>query len=174
MAVSLSAETPKVLLVHHEKVIPDTYAIILRQCGFEAVPADSVDEAIETAKTFRPDVLLVEVVMPRMTGIETAIVIRGFLPDCYVIATSGSIGAWDLLEKARDEGHDIDFIATPIHPQELLLKLSGLFPNFMLSHPIPPMPSDTEKPGSTGKSSVPPRARSFSSIRQRVAGFFSR
>jgi CheY-like chemotaxis protein len=73
--------------------------------------------------SFQPKMLIVDVVMPGMTGIEVAIAVRGRLPDCKILLFSGQAATADLLEQAKTNGHDFEIVAKPIHPADLLAKL---------------------------------------------------
>ena len=114
---------PKVLVADDERVIADTLAIILNQSGFEATAVYTGEKAVETAKTLRPDMLISDVIMTGMTGIEAAIITRSKLPKCKILLFSGQAATADLLEKARTQGHEFEILAKPVHPQDLLAKL---------------------------------------------------
>jgi CheY-like chemotaxis protein len=114
---------PKILIVDDEPVIADTLAAILNKSGFEASAAHSGEAAIEQARSTRPELLITDVMMPDMNGIETAINIRKFLPNCRILLFSGQAATADLLESARQEGYNFDILSKPIHPQELIVKL---------------------------------------------------
>ena len=64
---------PKVLIADDERVIADTLAAILNHGGFEARAVYSCPEALEIARTFSPDMLIADVIMAGMNGIEAAI-----------------------------------------------------------------------------------------------------
>jgi CheY-like chemotaxis protein len=114
---------PKVLVADDERVIADTLAMILNQSGFEARAVYSGEKAIELAETFRPDMLISDVIMADLNGIEAAIRMRALLPGIKVLLFSGQAATADLLEKARAEGHEFDILAKPVHPQDLLSRL---------------------------------------------------
>lgn len=116
---------PKVLVVDDERVIADTLAIILNQSGFDASAVYTGTDAVETARAHEPDLIISDVIMPDMNGIEAAIRIRQLLPDCKILLFSGQAATADLLEKARLEGHEFEILAKPVHPQDLLAKLRG-------------------------------------------------
>jgi CheY-like chemotaxis protein len=61
--------------------------------------------------------------MQDMDSIQAAIRIRDFLPSCKILLFSGQAATADLLENARTQGHDLDILAKPVHPSELLAKL---------------------------------------------------
>ena len=116
---------PKVLVVDDERVIADTLAIILNQHGYEASAAYTGNGAVECARQLSPDLVISDVVMPDMNGIEAAILIRQFLPACKILLFSGQAATADLLENARAQGHEFEILAKPVHPQDLLAKLRG-------------------------------------------------
>jgi CheY-like chemotaxis protein len=116
---------PKVLVVDDERVIADTLAIILNQNGFSATPVYSGTGAIEKARAERPDLIISDVIMEDMNGIDAAINIRQFLPSCKILLFSGQAATADLLENARARGHHFEILAKPVHPQDLLAKLKG-------------------------------------------------
>ena len=114
---------PKVLVADDEQVIANTLAIILNQSGFEARAVFSGEKAVETLDSFQPDMLISDVIMTGMTGIEAAIITRQRLPNCKILLFSGQAATADLLEKARTEGHEFEILAKPVHPTDLLAKL---------------------------------------------------
>jgi CheY-like chemotaxis protein len=114
-----------VLVADDEQVIANTLAIILNQAGFEARAVFSGEKAVEEIDTFHPDMLISDVIMTGMTGIEAAIITRQRLPKCKVLLFSGQAATADLLEKARLEGHEFQILAKPVHPTDLLEKLRG-------------------------------------------------
>src|SRR5579871_6455104 len=70
---STTTSKPRVLVADDEQVIANTLAIILNQAGFEARAVFSGEKAIEALDTFQPDMLISDVIMTGMTGIEAAI-----------------------------------------------------------------------------------------------------
>jgi len=114
---------PKVLVADDERVIADTLAMILNQSGFEARAVYSGEKALELASTFQPAMLISDVIMADLNGIDAAIRIRSLLPDVKILLFSGQAATADLLEKARADGYEFDILAKPVHPQDLLNKL---------------------------------------------------
>jgi DNA-binding NtrC family response regulator len=112
-----------VFVVDDEPVIAQTLAIILNRAGFKATAFDAPEKALSAAETNPPTLLISDVVMPRMSGVDLAIRFRTFYPDCRVLLFSGQAKTADLLEHARQNGHDFDLLAKPIHPADLLAKL---------------------------------------------------
>ena len=118
-------EKPKVLVADDERVIADTLAMILNQSGFEARAVYSGERALELAASFAPDMLISDVIMADLNGIDTAIRMRDLLPEIKILLFSGQAATADLLEKARTNGHEFEILAKPVHPQDLLSKLRG-------------------------------------------------
>ena len=113
----------RVIVVDDEPVIANTLAIILNQAGFEARAVFSGEQAIELLESFQPEMLIADVVMPGMTGIEAAIAVRNKLPKCNILLFSGQAATTELLEQARTQGHEFEILAKPVHPSDLLAKL---------------------------------------------------
>ncbi|MGA8043127.1 MAG: response regulator [Terracidiphilus sp.] len=116
---------PKVLVVDDEQVIANTLAMILNQSGFDAHPVYSGEKAVEMAATLQPDMLITDVIMADLNGIDAAIRIRALLPKIKILLFSGQAATADLLEKARAQGYEFEILAKPVHPQDLLSKLRG-------------------------------------------------
>jgi CheY-like chemotaxis protein len=127
MPESVASSLPKsrVLVADDEQVIANTLAIILNQAGFEAKAVYSGEKAVESLDSFQPDMLISDVIMTGMTGIEAAIATRQKMPNCKILLFSGQAATADLLEKARSEGHEFEILAKPVHPTDLLAKLRG-------------------------------------------------
>ena len=116
---------PRVLVVDDEHIIADTLAKILDLNGYEATAAYTGTEAVDSARALQPDLVISDVIMPDMNGIEAAIQIRQFLPGCKILLFSGQAATAGLLESARAQGHEFEILAKPIHPADLLAKLKG-------------------------------------------------
>ena len=114
---------PRVLVADDERVIADTLAIILNQAGYNASAVYSGTSAVEEAKNVKPDLVISDVIMPDMNGIDAAIKIRAALPSCKILLFSGQAATADLLEKARAQGYEFEILAKPVHPQDLLARL---------------------------------------------------
>lgn len=116
---------PKVLVVDDERVIADTLAMILNQSGFDARAVYSGEKAVELASTYAPDMLITDVIMNDLNGIDAAIQIRSLLPKIKILLFSGQAATADLLEKARARGYEFEILAKPVHPQDLLNRLKA-------------------------------------------------
>lgn len=113
----------KIIIVDDDVLIAESLADILNGEGFEATAVFSGQDAIEWAKKTQPDVVVSDVVMPEMTGIETGKAIREILPQCRVILFSGQALTNDLLAEAREQGHSFEMLAKPVNPNALIAAL---------------------------------------------------
>ena len=120
-----AGKKPRVLVVDDEQVIADTLAKILDLNGYDASAVYTGTAAVESARSLKPDLVISDVIMPDMNGIEAAISIRGFLPTCKILLFSGQAATADLLENARAQGHEFEILAKPVHPSDLLAKLKS-------------------------------------------------
>jgi DNA-binding response OmpR family regulator len=115
---------PIVLVVDDEAVIADTRAMILEQSGISAMVAYDGKSALEIAHKTPPDLLLTDVAMPGMNGIDLAIAIRQIIPSCYILLFSGQESTAALLDAARVAGQEFTVLTKPLHPIELLARVS--------------------------------------------------
>lgn len=118
-----SGAKPKVLIADDERVIADTLAAILNQGGFEARAVYSTVKALELAPAFQPDLLISDVIMAEMNGIEAAIRIRALLPDIRVFLLSGQTATAEWLERENATGFGFEILTKPLHPKELISRL---------------------------------------------------
>jgi len=119
------AYRPVVLVVDDESVIADTIAEILTRKGYAAIPVYDAEEALETALVMPPELLLTDVVLPGMSGIELSIKIKRIFPDCKILLFSGQAATTEMLTSANQAGHRFDLLSKPIHPTDLLTHVAS-------------------------------------------------
>jgi DNA-binding response OmpR family regulator len=110
-------------VIDDERLIADSLAEILRQANFDAVALYSGQSAIDFALQECPDVVVSDVMMPRINGVQAVIAIRERCPSTRVLLFSGHAGTAGLLSEAESQGHRFEVLAKPVHPQELLRRL---------------------------------------------------
>jgi CheY-like chemotaxis protein len=114
---------PTVYVVDDEAVIATTLSIILKQSGFNARPFTNPLTALQAAGSEPPNLLLSDVMMPDLSGVELAIRMKTLCPACKVLLFSGQAATTDLLEEARKSGHEFTLLSKPVHPADLLATL---------------------------------------------------
>jgi DNA-binding NtrC family response regulator len=114
-------------VVDDEDVIASTLELILLSEGFEARSFVDPHDALQAAETSAPDLLLTDVLMPGMNGIELAIQVTSRCPDCKILLFSGQGATGDLHADAKLKGHDFALLAKPVHPDALLKAIRRLF-----------------------------------------------
>jgi DNA-binding response OmpR family regulator len=112
-----------VFVVDDEPLIASTTTTILLHSGYDAHSFVNPLEALEAAQAVGPDLVIADVVMPGLSGIDLAIRLKELCPTCKVLLLSGQAETQDLLEVARSQGHDFTVLAKPIHPTELLARI---------------------------------------------------
>ena len=110
----------KVLIADDEVLIADTLGLILRQGGYQPRVVYSGAAALQELLSFRPELLISDVIMPDISGIDVAIRARELLPGCAILLLSGQASTADLMQKARAAGYSFDLLSKPLRPEELL------------------------------------------------------
>ncbi|MFZ0311827.1 MAG: response regulator [Candidatus Korobacteraceae bacterium] len=115
----------RVLVVDDEQCIADSLAAILRGSDYDALALYDAETAWAACSSQAPDLVITDVIMPGMSGIDLAIRIKERYPQCKVLLFSGMAATADLLEEARSQGHDFEILAKPVHPSDLLAKMAA-------------------------------------------------
>ena len=114
---------PLIFVVDDEEVIASSLGMILLQAGFRVKAFSKPLEALQAAQLEAPDLLITDVVMPLLSGIELAIQVREHCPDCKVLLFSGQAATSQLLGSARADGYDFELLTKPVHPADLLARI---------------------------------------------------
>jgi CheY-like chemotaxis protein len=109
-----------ILVVDDEPAILMTAAAILDMQGYRTATASDGLAALERALELKPDLVLSDVVMPRMNGVQLAIELKQRLPSTSVLLFSGNAATADIMEVARTQGHEFNILAKPVPMDELL------------------------------------------------------
>ncbi len=115
----------RVLVVDDECVIADTLTAIFRRAGYEATACYDGISALSQCESYRPDLVITDVVMPGMNGVEMAIQVKQRYPACKVLLFSGQAATTNILEEAGRSGYDFELLSKPIHPADLLAKIAA-------------------------------------------------
>jgi DNA-binding NtrC family response regulator len=116
----------RIFVVDDEKCIADTLAAILRKSGYEASAFYNAQSALAEMETCRPELVISDVVMPGMNGVDMAVLIRKRQPECKVLLFSGQASTLNILDMVGQRGYDFELLAKPIHPTDLLAKIASV------------------------------------------------
>jgi CheY-like chemotaxis protein len=94
--------------------------------GCEIRVVYSATDALSLFARWRPEIAIVDVMLPKMNGIELALALKQQLPDCHALLFSGQPWVEALMQKAKNEGHQFETLAKPVHPTVLLDAISML------------------------------------------------
>lgn len=120
------APKTKVLIADDEKIIADTLAMILNLGGFEARAVYTCEKALEMAPAFQPDMLISDVLMADLNGVDAAIKMRKLLPQIRVFLLSGQAATAEMLAKAKAHEMGFEVLVKPVHPKDLLARLKSV------------------------------------------------
>ncbi len=115
----------RIFVVDDENCIADTLVAIFRNSGYEAIAFYNAQSALEQVESLSPELVISDVMMPGMNGIEMAVLIRERHPACKILLFSGHAATMDILKEARKQGHDFELLSKPVHPSELLARAAG-------------------------------------------------
>ncbi len=113
---------PRVLVCDDEHQILRALRVILRDAGYEALPAATMEEALDVAAVHRPDAAIIDLVLPDGDGVELCRRLREWT-DIPVIVLS-AIDEEDAKVRALSAGAD-DYVTKPFGPRELIARLQA-------------------------------------------------
>ena len=113
-----------ILVVDDDEPLLNALSGELREAGFDVVTADDGDTAVELLPTKQFDVVLLDIRMPRMNGIEALKVIKKQSPKTKVVMLTG-VADLKLAMDSRKFGAE-DFVEKPYVLETLLFKLRQL------------------------------------------------
>ena len=105
-----------IFVVDDEKWIADTLAVILRQSGYEASAFYNAETALAQLESCCPELVISDVMMPGMNGLDMAVLIRERHPACKVLLFSGQASTLNILDMVGHRGCDFELLAKPMHP----------------------------------------------------------
>jgi two-component system KDP operon response regulator KdpE len=113
---------PRVLVCDDEPQILRALRVILRDAGFEAVPAETAEEALDLVAVRPPDAAIVDLVLPDMDGVELCARLREWSEMPIIVLSA--VGDEDVKVRALAAGAD-DYITKPFGPRELVARLEA-------------------------------------------------
>lgn len=123
----MDASPKRILIADDEPDILEIVSYNLTNEGYEVYTAKNGDEAIERAKQLNPDLIILDVMMPKKTGVEVCAILRSqtlFQETLIIFLTALNDEASHI--KGLETGAD-DYISKPISPKVLISRVNALF-----------------------------------------------
>jgi DNA-binding response OmpR family regulator len=118
----------RIMIVDDDARVANSLMAVLNLSGYECYGVYNPADAIAAAESFQPDIVLSDVMMPGINGIELCEQIKQMLPACRVLLLSGEVStAHTLIQDSRKHGYNFELLAKPVRPQELVAKIEHLF-----------------------------------------------
>lgn len=114
-------QSVRVLIVDDERTIADTLVTIFSVRGYDARGVYSAEDASTLMLTWAPDLAVIDVFLPRMNGVELAVLVKAGFPACRLILFSGQPSARDVMNSVIGQEPPFELLAKPVHPSELLM-----------------------------------------------------
>jgi two-component system KDP operon response regulator KdpE len=113
---------PRVLLCDDEPQILRALRVILRDAGFEALPAGTMEEALDIAAVTAPDAAIIDMMLPDGDGVELCRKLREWTAMPVIVLSA--VGDEDAKVRALAAGAD-DYVTKPFGPRELIARLEA-------------------------------------------------
>ena len=117
-----SVSRPRVLICDDEPQILRALRVILRDAGYEALPAGTMEEALDLAAVNRPDAAIIDLMLPDGDGVELCRHLREWTEIPLIVLSA--IGDEDMKVRALAAGAD-DYVTKPFGPRELIARLQA-------------------------------------------------
>jgi CheY-like chemotaxis protein len=114
---------PRVLIVDDDQVIATTLSMILNRSGFVAVEAFSGPQALELARLSPFDILVTDVMMEPMNGVELAKAFCEMYPEAQIFLISGTTEAAATVLADFECEQAFPLLKKPIYPGDLIERL---------------------------------------------------
>jgi two-component system, OmpR family, KDP operon response regulator KdpE len=117
-----TANRPRVLVCDDEQQILRALRVILRDAGFEALPAGTIEEALDVAAVRAPDAAIIDLMLPDGDGVELCRKLREW--SAMPVIVLSAVGDEDAKVRALAAGAD-DYVTKPFGPRELVARLEA-------------------------------------------------
>jgi DNA-binding NtrC family response regulator len=122
----MSNSDKRVFILDDEVVVASTLAMILRSQGIDTTSFSEPLKALEAARSRAPNLLISDISMPTISGIDLAIQVQKEFPGCKVLLFSGRADSREMLRAAGASGQAYHILAKPVYPSELLKRIRSM------------------------------------------------
>jgi CheY-like chemotaxis protein len=113
-----------IFVVDDQEIISLTAAAILRRAGFEVTAFTDPLECLAAAFSGQPDLLVSDVLMPGLSGIDLAVQVQQVCPNCRILLVSGIVDTNDPM-LAEAQKHHFDLLGKPLQPLLFIQEVCG-------------------------------------------------
>jgi CheY-like chemotaxis protein len=111
----------RILVVDDDRLVADTLSLIFSKHGFDAKAVYNVNDALQCALSFVPELLVCDVSMPERDGLELMKEINRTLPSCRMMVLTGNYANLKRIhEQTRHLLRPLNILTKPCQPSELL------------------------------------------------------
>jgi CheY-like chemotaxis protein len=128
------AQRPKVLILDDEANIANNLATMLTHFGYDAIPVYSGHTAIDLAMDWIPDLLVSDIFVPDMNGVEAASKVLALNPQCKLLFLTGDLPAVDWVQRYRAQGLPARTLLKPVSPADLFESVAQALPPMVASY----------------------------------------
>jgi DNA-binding NtrC family response regulator len=122
----MSRTNPSILVVDDEPRIADILVLIFNRAGYTASAVYNAHDALMAIGECAPELIIADVVMPGLDGIELAKLIHATHPECRILLFSGNADTQQMLVAAESQGHAFEILAKPVPPPKMLAKVAEM------------------------------------------------
>ncbi len=148
-----TVSAPTVLLVEDDSEIARLLGMLLRSEGFDFTHIDRGDQAVEAIREQMPDVVILDVMLPGLNGVEVCRMVRTFYQGAVLMLTACED---DITEIASLNVGADDYLVKPVRPYILLARLQSLLRRV---HTPSSSPHTTDSPIQYGELSIDQQGR---------------
>ena len=124
--MALFALSSAELVGDDERSLADTLVAMLQLSGYHSKARYSAEEAMEVLQAEQPALVISDVVMPGVNGVDLAVQARQLWPTVRILLVSGNVATQEIMDSARAAGHSFELLAKPVTPKELLTKVASI------------------------------------------------
>lgn len=122
---STADEPDRVMIIESQPTIGNYYQMVLKRVGITSIVVTEADQVLKTMAEFNPDLLLLDVYMPKISGMELTILIRQFenyvsIPIVFISNEDDTNKLTEILSLGGD-----DFLTKPIKSEQLIVVIKN-------------------------------------------------
>lgn len=110
----------RIMVIDDEQILAWALSRLLTRTGYDVITFNDPVLALDELRQRPVDLVISDVFMPQMSGIDLAIQLRQHQPQCKILLLSGQASNVQMLARASAQGCDLEVFPKPIPPNDLL------------------------------------------------------